>query len=111
MGEVAKDIARITVTYAAFTLLEGHESDATEGASWEASTEAFERGVRALLMRAYPSARIDVIPSPDLETVQVVARQTVPRSAVADIEARARDRITELVWEYRGRGEWISEDW
>jgi len=106
-----KDIARITVTYAAFMLLEGHESDASEGASWEASTEAFERGVRALLLRAYPSARIDVIPSPDVEAVQVVAHPAVPRSAVADVEARARDRITELVWEYRGRDEWIREDW
>lgn len=107
---MANEIARITVTYASYLLLEGHPSEVTEGASWEESTAAFERGVRALLLRSYPLARIDVIPSPDVDAVEVVAQPTVPRKDVADVEARTRDRITEIVWVYRSRDEWIRED-
>lgn len=107
---MANEIACITVTYASYLLLEGHPSEVAEGASWEESTAAFERGVRALLLRAYPLARVDVIPSPDVDAVEVVAQPTVPRKDIADVEARARDRVTEIVWAYRSRDEWIRED-
>lgn len=107
---MANEIARITVTYASYLLLEGHASEAIEGASWDDSTAAFERGVRALLLRSYPLARIDVIPLPDVDAVEVTAQPTVPRSAVADIEARTRDHVTAIVWAYRGRDEWIRDD-
>ncbi len=107
---MANEIARITVTYASYLLLEGHPSEVTEGASWEESTAAFERGVRALLLRAYPLARIDVIPSPDTDAVEVAVQPTVPRKGVADVEAQTLDRIMMMVWEYRAREEWIRGD-
>jgi hypothetical protein len=106
---VANEIAHIIVTYASYLLLEGHPSEVTEGASWEESTAAFERGVRALLLRAYPLARVDVLPSPDVDEVEVTAQPTVPRKDVADVEAQARDRVTAMVWEYRARAEWIRD--
>jgi hypothetical protein len=107
---VANEIARITVTYASYLLLEGQPSEVTEGASWEESTAAFERGVRALLLHAYPLARIDVIPSPETDAIEVAAQPTVPRKDVADVEAQARDHITVMIWEYRTRQEWIRDD-
>ena len=107
---MSNEIARITVTYASYLLLEGQPSEVTEGASWEESTAAFERGVRALLLWAYPLARIDVIPSPETDAVEVAAQPTVPRKDVTDVEAQARDRITMLVWKYRTHLEWIRDD-
>lgn len=109
MAEMA-EIARITVTYTAYTLLEGHDPNTIAGASWEASTEAFERGLRRLLARAYPSARIDVIPSPDVDAVEVATYPGVRQESAAEAEARARDRITQLVWQYRAHDEWIAGD-
>lgn len=91
------EIARITVTYKAYMLLEGHDLDSIEGASWDASTEVFERDLRDLLTRAYPSARIDVIPSPNIDAVEIVAHPTVRRDTVADVDIHARDRVTQMV--------------